>query len=93
MRRVHEANLVTALHFTTDLKQLLNRDSGGHLISKTLLEESLRALFNHGWQWKLSGSDNSSSCLVGGGCSCGEKGAWCLTGTDGTARDKLCELW
>ena len=34
-----------------------------HLISKTLLEESLRALFNHGWQWKLTGSDNSSSRL------------------------------
>ena len=48
MRRVHEANLVTTLHFTTDLKQLLNGDSGGHLISKTLLEKSLRASFNHG---------------------------------------------
>ena len=45
------------------IRQLLNGDSGGHLISKTLLEESLRALFNHGWQWKLTGSDNSSSCL------------------------------
>ena len=65
MRRVHEANLVTTLHFTTDLKQLLNRDSGGHLISEILLEESLRASFSHGWQWNLIGNDNSDSYLVG----------------------------
>ena len=30
------------------LKQLLNGDSGGYLISKTLLEESLKASFDHG---------------------------------------------
>ncbi|KAJ9696044.1 hypothetical protein PVL29_008348 [Vitis rotundifolia] len=39
---------VTALHLTTDLKQLLSGDSGGHLISWTLPDESLRASFNHG---------------------------------------------
>ncbi|RDY07319.1 Protein SPIRRIG, partial [Mucuna pruriens] len=33
---------VTALHLTTDLKQLLSGDSGGHLLSWTLPEESLR---------------------------------------------------
>ena len=70
MRRVHEANLVTTLHFTTDLKQLLNRDSSGHLISKTLLEESLRASFNHGWQWNLTGNDNSSLLSWGSYNSC-----------------------
>ena len=70
MRRVHEANLVIALHFTTDLKQLLNRDSSGHLISKTLLEESLRASFNHGWQWNLTGNDNSSLLSWGSYNSC-----------------------
>ena len=30
------------------LKQLLNGDSGGYLISKILLEESLKASFDHG---------------------------------------------
>ena len=50
------------------LKQLLNGDSGGHLMSKILLEESLRASFNHGQQWELTGNDNSSSCLIWGGC-------------------------
>lgn len=34
---------VTALHLTGDLKQLLSGDSGGHLLSWTLPEESLRA--------------------------------------------------
>ncbi|PWA89657.1 beige/BEACH/WD domain containing protein [Artemisia annua] len=33
---------VTALHLTSDLKQLLSGDSGGHLISWTLPDESLR---------------------------------------------------
>ena len=64
MRRVHEANLVTTLHFITDLKQLLNGDFGEHLISETLLEESLRVSFSHGWQWNLTGNDNSDSYLV-----------------------------
>ncbi|KAA8543291.1 hypothetical protein F0562_021214 [Nyssa sinensis] len=39
---------VTALHLTSDLKQLLSGDSGGHLISWTLPDESLRASFNQG---------------------------------------------
>ncbi|KAL9318451.1 hypothetical protein ACSQ67_014968 [Phaseolus vulgaris] len=39
---------VTALHLTTDLKQLLSGDSGGHLLSWTLPEESLRGSFNRG---------------------------------------------
>ena len=39
---------VTALHLTTDLKQLLSGDSGGHLLSWTLPEESLRGSFNQG---------------------------------------------
>ncbi|WRX09289.1 BEACH domain - like 1 [Theobroma cacao] len=39
---------VTALHLTSDLKQLLSGDSGGHLISWTLPDESLRASLNQG---------------------------------------------
>ncbi|KAG2402787.1 Protein SPIRRIG-like protein [Vigna angularis] len=39
---------VTALHLTTDLKQLLSGDSGGHLLSWTLPEESLRVDLNCG---------------------------------------------
>ncbi|XVF80848.1 hypothetical protein PTKIN_Ptkin15bG0107900 [Pterospermum kingtungense] len=39
---------VTALHLTTDLKQLLSGDSGGHLLSWTLPDESLRSSFNQG---------------------------------------------
>jgi len=39
---------VTALHLTTDLKQLLSGDSGGHLLSWTLPEESLRGSLNRG---------------------------------------------
>ncbi|KAK9069020.1 hypothetical protein SSX86_013136 [Deinandra increscens subsp. villosa] len=36
---------VTALHLTSDLKQLLSGDSGGHLISWTLPDETLRNSF------------------------------------------------
>ncbi|KAJ8632836.1 hypothetical protein MRB53_026172 [Persea americana] len=36
---------VTALHLTSDLKQLLSGDSGGHLLSWTLPDESLRVPF------------------------------------------------
>uniref|UniRef100_A0A5B6ZA74 Putative BEACH domain-containing protein lvsA n=1 Tax=Davidia involucrata TaxID=16924 RepID=A0A5B6ZA74_DAVIN len=39
---------VTALHLTSDLKQLLSGDSGGHLISWTLPDDSLRSSFNQG---------------------------------------------
>ncbi|XP_002520949.2 protein SPIRRIG [Ricinus communis] len=39
---------VTALHLTSDLKQLLSGDSGGHLLSWTLPDETLRASFNQG---------------------------------------------
>ncbi|XP_027935476.1 protein SPIRRIG [Vigna unguiculata] len=39
---------VTALHLTTDLKQLLSGDSGGHLLSWTLPEDSLRGSLNRG---------------------------------------------
>ncbi|KAF2314829.1 hypothetical protein GH714_036824 [Hevea brasiliensis] len=39
---------VTALYLTSDLKQLLSGDSGGHLLSWTLPDESLRTSFNHG---------------------------------------------
>ncbi|XP_027367665.1 protein SPIRRIG isoform X2 [Abrus precatorius] len=39
---------VTALHLTTDLKQLLSGDSGGHLLSWTLPDESLRGSLNQG---------------------------------------------
>ncbi|XP_077245423.1 protein SPIRRIG-like [Tasmannia lanceolata] len=39
---------VTALHLSSDLKQLLSGDSGGHLVSWTLTDESLRASFSHG---------------------------------------------
>ncbi|KAJ4958566.1 hypothetical protein NE237_025677 [Protea cynaroides] len=39
---------VTALNLTSDQKQLLSGDSGGHLISWTLPDESLRASFNQG---------------------------------------------
>ncbi|CAA0828066.1 Unknown protein [Striga hermonthica] len=35
---------VTAIHLSSDLKQLLSGDSGGHLISWTLPDESLRAV-------------------------------------------------
>lgn len=42
---------VTALHLTSDLKQLLSGDSGGNLISWTIPEESLRASLNRGWNW------------------------------------------
>ncbi|KAJ8749495.1 hypothetical protein K2173_025690 [Erythroxylum novogranatense] len=39
---------VTALHLSSDLKQFLTGDSGGHLLSWTLADESLKASFNHG---------------------------------------------
>ncbi|GKV20114.1 hypothetical protein SLEP1_g30277 [Rubroshorea leprosula] len=39
---------VTALHLSTDLKQLLSGDSGGHLLSWTLQDENLRTSFDHG---------------------------------------------
>ncbi|CAH1417724.1 unnamed protein product [Lactuca virosa] len=39
---------VTALHLTGDLKQLLSGDSGGHLISWTLPDESLRNSIRRG---------------------------------------------
>lgn len=39
---------VTALHLTTDLKQLLSGDSAGHLLSWTLPGESLRGSSSHG---------------------------------------------
>jgi len=39
---------VTALHLSSDLKQLLSGDSGGHLLSWTLPDESLRSFTNHG---------------------------------------------
>ncbi|KAF8394363.1 hypothetical protein HHK36_020571 [Tetracentron sinense] len=39
---------VTALHLTSDLKQLLSGDSGGHLLSWTLPDESLRTSFSLG---------------------------------------------
>ncbi|KAM0064499.1 putative transcription factor WD40-like family [Helianthus debilis subsp. tardiflorus] len=39
---------VTALHITSDLKQLLSGDSGGHLISWTLPDESLRSSIKRG---------------------------------------------
>ncbi|KAK6164628.1 hypothetical protein DH2020_001492 [Rehmannia glutinosa] len=39
---------VTALHLSSDLKQLLSGDSGGHLISWTLPDESLRYSINQG---------------------------------------------
>ncbi|KAI4301193.1 hypothetical protein L6164_034497 [Bauhinia variegata] len=39
---------VTSLLLTTDLKQLLSGDSGGHLLSWTVPEESLRASLNQG---------------------------------------------
>jgi WD40 repeat protein len=39
---------VTALLLSTDLKQLLSGDSGGHLLSWTLPDESLRGSFNQG---------------------------------------------
>ncbi|XP_050237389.1 protein SPIRRIG [Mercurialis annua] len=39
---------VTALHLTSDLKQLLSGDSGGHLLSWTLPDEALRASLNQG---------------------------------------------
>lgn len=39
---------VTALHLSSDLKQLLSGDSGGHLVSWTVPDESLRSSINHG---------------------------------------------
>ncbi|XP_021821906.1 protein SPIRRIG-like [Prunus avium] len=39
---------VTSLHLTNDLKQLLSGDSGGHLLSWTVPDESLRASMNQG---------------------------------------------
>ncbi|KAF4376456.1 hypothetical protein G4B88_017192 [Cannabis sativa] len=39
---------VTALHLPNDLKQLLSGDAGGHLLSWTLPDESLRSSFNRG---------------------------------------------
>ncbi|GAB2248593.1 hypothetical protein Droror1_Dr00008475 [Drosera rotundifolia] len=39
---------VTAVHLTNDLKQLLTGDSGGHLLSWTLPEDSMRGSSNHG---------------------------------------------
>ncbi|KAG9155685.1 hypothetical protein Leryth_003953 [Lithospermum erythrorhizon] len=39
---------VTALHLTSDLKQLLSGDAGGHLVSWTLPDESIRSSINQG---------------------------------------------
>ncbi|OIT08173.1 PREDICTED: protein SPIRRIG isoform X2 [Nicotiana attenuata] len=39
---------VTSLHLTSDLKQLLSGDSGGHLLSWTLSEESLKTAISQG---------------------------------------------
>ena len=39
---------VTALHLTSDLKQLLSGDSGGHLLSWTVPDESLRGSMKQG---------------------------------------------
>ncbi|KAL3849903.1 hypothetical protein ACJIZ3_011785 [Penstemon smallii] len=39
---------VTALHLSSDLKQLLSGDSGGHLLSWTLPDDSLRYSMNQG---------------------------------------------
>lgn len=39
---------VTALHLSSDLKQLLSGDSSGHLLSWTLPDESFRHSINHG---------------------------------------------
>jgi hypothetical protein len=39
---------VTSLHLTSDLKQLLSGDSGGHLLSWTLPDESLLTSSNRG---------------------------------------------
>ncbi|KAJ9188078.1 hypothetical protein P3X46_003473 [Hevea brasiliensis] len=39
---------VTALYLKSDMKQLLSGDSGGHLLSWTLRDESLRTSLNHG---------------------------------------------
>ncbi|GMI66498.1 SPIRRIG, Beach-Domain Homolog A1 [Hibiscus trionum] len=39
---------VTALHLTSDLKQLLSGDSSGHLLSWTLPDESLKSSFSQG---------------------------------------------
>ncbi|KAK1313029.1 hypothetical protein QJS10_CPA06g00630 [Acorus calamus] len=44
----HHKHPVTALHLTSDLKQLLSGDSGGHLVSWNLPEESLRGKLNQG---------------------------------------------
>ncbi|KAL3531297.1 hypothetical protein ACH5RR_010619 [Cinchona calisaya] len=39
---------VTALHLTSDIKQLLSGDSGGNLLSWTLPDESLKSAINQG---------------------------------------------
>ncbi|KAG7970449.1 hypothetical protein I3843_07G084600 [Carya illinoinensis] len=39
---------VTALHLTSDLKQLLSGDAGGHLLSWTLPDDSMRGASNEG---------------------------------------------
>ncbi|KAK1289585.1 hypothetical protein QJS10_CPB18g01229 [Acorus calamus] len=44
----HHKHPVTALHLTSDLKQLLSGDSGGHLVSWNLPEEILRGKLNQG---------------------------------------------
>jgi hypothetical protein len=41
-------NPVTALHLTSDLKQLLSGDSGGHLLSWTIPDERSRSLVSRG---------------------------------------------
>ncbi|KAJ6736163.1 BEIGE/BEACH/WD DOMAIN CONTAINING PROTEIN-RELATED [Salix viminalis] len=43
---------VTSLLLTSDLKQLLSGDSGGHLLSWTLPDESLLASSNQGWNYQ-----------------------------------------
>ncbi|KAF3785698.1 SPIRRIG protein [Nymphaea thermarum] len=43
--KIHKHS-VTALHLTSDLKQLLSGDSGGFLLSWTLPDESVRSSFN-----------------------------------------------
>lgn len=50
LRKVLKAHKhpVTALHITTDLKQLLTGDSAGRLLSWTLPEESHRGSFSYG---------------------------------------------
>lgn len=50
LRRVLKSHKhpVTALYLTSDLKQLLSGDSGGHLLSWTIPDESARGSFNWG---------------------------------------------